>query len=266
MHRVRIPAGMQEGERLILQKAEAHYVANVLRLRKGDEVQAFDGAGHAFRLRLLTVCPAMVEGQLIATLPSWKEEGLQIVLGQGVSKGAKMDLIVEKCSELGLTTLVPVYTERTVVRDTGREAAKLARWRRVAASAARQCGRRVFLDLQPSVTWQDFCITYRCAPVKIVCWEEEQTRGLRQVLEGLAGQSPVVVLIGPEGGLTPSEVAVAQSHGFISVNLGPHRLRSETAAIAMTSIIRYSLGELEPRREKDGYTGGERSYEGAGDW
>jgi 16S rRNA (uracil1498-N3)-methyltransferase len=249
MYRVRIPSGGQEGERLILQKAEAHYVANVLRLRKGDEVQAFDGAGQAFRLRLLTVCPALVEGQLTAMLPSWEDGDLQIVLGQGISKGAKMDLIVEKCSELGLTTLVPVYTERTVVRDTGRDAAKLARWRRVAEAAARQCGRRVFLELQTSVTLRDFCATYRWAPVKLVCWEEEQQRGLRQVLEGLARQSPVVVLIGPEGGLTPTEVAMAQSHGFLSVSLGPRRLRTETAAIAMTSILRYSLGELEPHGE-----------------
>jgi 16S rRNA (uracil1498-N3)-methyltransferase len=191
----------------------------------------------------------MIEGQLLTRITSRQEEGSQLVLGQGIPKGPKMDLIVEKCSELGLTTLVPVYTERTVGRDTGREEAKLRRWQRVAEAAARQCGRHVLLDIQPPLSLRNFCVTYNCAPVKIVCWEEEQERGLRQVLDKRVGQSPVVLLIGPEGGLTPEEVAVARSCGFISVNLGQRLLRTETAAIAVTSIVRYSFGELEPRGE-----------------
>jgi 16S rRNA (uracil1498-N3)-methyltransferase len=230
----------------MLPKNEAHYVANVLRLAAGDEVQAVDGGGQAFRLLLLTVSPAVVEGQLIAAMATTGESGPQLVLGQGLPKGSKMDLIVEKCSELGLTTLVPVYTERTVVRDTGRATTKLTRWRRVAEAAARQCGRRVFLELYPPVSLQDFCVTYRFAPVKLVSWEEERQQGLRQILQMLIGQSPIVVLIGPEGGLTAQEVAVAQSYGFHPVTLGPCRLRTETAAIVVTSIIRYSVGGFEP--------------------
>jgi 16S rRNA (uracil1498-N3)-methyltransferase len=263
MHRVCIPTGVKAGERILLPKPEAHYVANVLRLRSGDEVQALDGAGHAFRLRLLTVSSAAVEGELVTTLTSREDEGVQLVLGQGVPKGPKMDLIVEKCSELGLTTLIPVYTERTVGRDTARAAAKLPRWRRVAAAAARQCGRQVFLEVQAPVSLRDFCVTYEAAPVKIVCWEEEQKQGLRQVLERGTGQSPVVILIGPEGGLTPEEVALAQSHGFLAVSLGWCLLRTETAAIAVTSIIRYSSGALEPQRES---SGGKHHDEGASGW
>jgi 16S rRNA (uracil1498-N3)-methyltransferase len=85
--------------------------------------------------------------------------------------------------------------------------------------------------------------------MKLVCWEEEQQQGLWHVLERLAGQSPVVVLIGPEGGLTAQEVALARAHGFVTVSLGPHVLRTETAAIAITSIIRYSMRALEPQGE-----------------
>jgi 16S rRNA (uracil1498-N3)-methyltransferase len=251
MYRVRIPPGMQVGEQLTLPTSEAHYVAHVLRLQSGDDVQAFDGAGQAFQLRLLAVSLAGVEGQLLTALPSWEETTRPIILGQGLPKGAKMDVIVEKCSELGLTTLVPLQTERTVVQVAGREAGKLARWRRVAEAAARQCRRQVCLDLQAPVSLEDFCATYHTAPVKIVCWEEEQTQGLRQVLHTLAGQSPIVVLIGPEGGLTAQEVAVARSYGFLPVSLGPRLLRTETAAIAVTSIIRYSLGEFEPQGESE---------------
>jgi len=159
-----------------------------------------------------------------------------------------MDLIVEKCSELGLTTLVPLYTDRTVVHEAPeRLAGKMARWQRIAAAAARQCGRRTLLDVQPPRALRDFCVCYQSAPVKLVCWEEEQHYGMRQALACCTDQSPIVVLIGPEGGLTVDEVGIARAHGFTTVSLGPRVLRTETAAIVLTSIVRYSLGELEPQ-------------------
>jgi 16S rRNA (uracil1498-N3)-methyltransferase len=176
---------------------------------------------------------------------------MPFILGQALPKGGKMDLIVEKCSELGLTTLVPLYTDRTVVRETPeRLARKMARWQRIAAMAARQCGRRTLLDVQSPMALGDFCKRYRSAPVKLACWEAEQHHGMRQALAGLTDQSPIVVLIGPEGGLTVDEVGIARGHGFTTVSLGPRVLRTETAAIVLTSVVRYSLGELEPQGER----------------
>lgn len=251
MHRVRIPPGMQNGDTVTLPATEAHYVAHVLRLRVGDTITAFDGAGQEWQLQLIEVSTTTVQGQVRTTQAPATACLKPVVLGQALPKSAKMDLIVEKCSELGLTTLVPLHTERTVVREVpGRMQTKLARWRRVAAAAARQSGRRTLLDLQPPRSLPDFCAHYRSAPVKIVCWEGEQHRSLRQALDTGVDPSPLVVLIGPEGGLTTDEIAIAQTHGFLPASLGPHILRTETAAIAMISIIRYSLGELEPRGER----------------
>lgn len=250
MHRVRIDPGRQAGDLVALPKAEAHYVAHVLRLRAGDELCAFDGAGQLYQFRLTSVSATTVQGQLMTAVPGGIVCPKPLVLGQALARGAKMDLIVEKCSELGLTTLVPLYTTRTVVRQVPqRLGEKVARWQRIAAAAARQCGRSTLLDLLPPMTLVDFCAHYSAVPVKLVCWEEERQQGLRQVLDRLADQSPVVVLIGPEGGLTAQEVAVARAQGFVTVHLGPYTLRTETAAIAVTSIIRYSLGELESQGE-----------------
>ncbi len=163
-----------------------------------------------------------------------------------------LDLIVEKCSELGLTTLVPLYTDRTVVREVPeRLPGKMERWQRIAAAAARQCGRRTCLDIQLPMALGDFCGRYRSAPVKLVCWEEERHHGMRQIFEKLTGESPIVVVIGPEGGLTVHEVERAREHGFTTVGLGPYLLRTETAAIVLMGIVRYSLGELEPSGEHD---------------
>jgi 16S rRNA (uracil1498-N3)-methyltransferase len=211
-------------------------------------IAAFDGAGREWHLQLITVSAPTVQGQ-VKTLHTPATICLRpVVLGQALPKSPKMDLIVEKCAELGLTTLVPLYTERAVAREVpGRMQTKLARWRRVAEAAARQSGQHTLLDLQPPCSLPDFCAHYRSAPGKIVCWEGEQHRGLRHALSTCLDSSPLVVLIGPEGGLTPDEIGIALAHGFLTASLGPHILRTETAAIAITSIIRYSLGELEPQ-------------------
>lgn len=251
MHRVCVPPGTLDQAAVTLPPAVAHYVIHVLRLQVGDELGAFDGTGQECRLRVTRISPTHVQGERVAWLATAAPSPMPFILGQALPKGTKMDLIVEKCSELGLTTLVPLYTNRTVVRETPeRLAGKMARWQRIAAAAARQCGRRTLLDVQSPMALRDFCVRYRSAPVKLVCWEAEQRHGMRQALARLADQSPIVVLIGPEGGLTVDEVGMAREYGFTTVSLGPRVLRTETAAIVLTSVVRYSLGELEPQGER----------------
>jgi 16S rRNA (uracil1498-N3)-methyltransferase len=251
MHRVCVPPGTLDQAAVTLPPAVAHYVIHVLRLRAGDELGAFDGTGQECRLRVTSISPTHVQGEKVAVLATAAPRPKPFILGQALPKGTKMDLIVEKCSELGLTTLVPLYTDRTVVRQAPeRLAGKMARWQRIAAAAARQCGRRTLLDVQSPMALGDFCVRYRSAPVKLVCWEEEQRHGMRQALARLVDQSPIVVLIGPEGGLTVDEVEMAREYGFATVSLGPRVLRTETAAIVLTSVVRYSLGELEPQGER----------------
>ena len=250
MHRVCVPAETLRQPIITLSPSVAHYIRHVLRLRVGDEITVFDGAGQECLVRLTSVAGTHVQGERLASLAPAGPALQPCILGQALPKGAKMDLIVEKCSELGLTTLVPLHTERTVVREAPeRLATKMARWQRLAVAAARQCGRPTLLDVQPPMALRDFCVRYGSAPVKLVCWEEERQQGMRQVLARVTGESPIVIVIGPEGGLTVHEVEMARAEGFITVSLGPHLLRTETAAIVLTGVVRYSLGELEPSRE-----------------
>jgi 16S rRNA (uracil1498-N3)-methyltransferase len=251
IHRVCVPPETLRQSIIMLSPPLAHYVRHVLRLRVGDDIIAFDGTGQECLIRLTSVAATHVQGERLALLAPTMLAPIQLILGQALPKGPKMDLIVEKCSELGLTTLVPLHTERTVVREAPeRLATKMARWQRIAAAAARQCGRRTLLDVQPPMALRDFCLCYGSAPVKLVCWEEERRQGIRQILESLTDQSPIVILIGPEGGLTVHEIEMARTEGFITVSLGSHLLRTETAAIVLTGIVRYSLGDLEPSRDR----------------
>ncbi|MGE3540016.1 MAG: 16S rRNA (uracil(1498)-N(3))-methyltransferase [Candidatus Tectimicrobiota bacterium] len=250
MHRICVPPSLLDVPHMAFPQHVAHYLHHVLRLRVGDELAAFDGTGRECQIRLTCVSPAAVLGERLTALPMPTQAPKPLILGQAMPKGTKIELIIEKCSELGLTTLVPLYTTRTIVRDTPeRLAGKMARWQRLAMAAARQCGRRILLDIAVPMSVAEFCAAYDRAPTKLVCWEEERQQGLQAVLAQQGGRSPVVALVGPEGGFTREEVDLARQAGFRSVTLGPRILRTETAAIVLTSIVRYSLGELEPESE-----------------
>ena len=247
MHRAYVAPGILDESVISLPRDTGHYVVRVLRLRVGDQIGLFDGNGRECVVRLTHVSAGLVQGERVALLASSPPCSKVVVLGQGLPQGARMDWIVEKCSELGLSTLVPLQTELSVVRSVGqRMTEKMARWQRIAAAAAGQCGRRTLLELGTPSSLADFCARYDAAPVKIICWEQEKSRGIRQVLETGDDRYPVAVLVGPESGFTEDEVAVAEAHGFVPVSLGPRRLRTETAAVAVTGIIRYSRGELDP--------------------
>ena len=251
MHRIRLNTTPQTGACVTLPAAQAHYVARVLRLRAGDTIAAFDGAGHEWHLRLIRVSGKQVQAEIIDSQFAETMALAPVILGQAVPKSTKMDLIVEKCSELGLTTLVPLYTARTVARETPeRLPARIARWQRIAEAAAKQCGRHTLLDVQAPQSLADFCQHYHTATAKLLCWEGERQGGIRQLLESRREADSYVVLIGPEGGWTDTEVDLARAHGFVPVSLGPRILRTETAAMAITSLIRYSRDELAPSGER----------------
>lgn len=246
MRRIRLMAPPSADGMVTFAPPEAHYAARVLRLRVGDEVAAFDGRGSEWRVRLIAVAPDRLQGELITSVVPTGTPLSPLILGQALpNKTSKVDLIVEKGSELGLTTFAPLYTARTVMHK-GRLETKLSRWERIAEAAARQCGRRILLDIHPPQPFDDFCIAYQSAPTKIMCWEEESQRGIRDVLEAPIPTGSIVVLVGPEGGWTEQEVIQAQAHGFTTISLGPRILRTETAAITLVSLIRYAQGDLSP--------------------
>ena len=220
-----------------LNREQTHYVSRVLRLRNGDRLFLFDGKGERREAVVTDINPR--NAILLCTLrvSATAESPLRITLFQGLPKGEKMDLIIQKVTELGTHAVVPVITERTQVHKTGRT----ARWRRVAEAAAAQCGRSTVPTISDPMTVQA-ALKYRRSP-GIVFWEEEAPP-----LSRLANLRPsggeLCVLVGPEGGLTETEVTQAEVSGFRRAGLGPRLLRTETAAIVTVALVQHLYGDL----------------------
>ncbi|MGY4819870.1 16S rRNA (uracil(1498)-N(3))-methyltransferase [Pseudomonas chlororaphis subsp. piscium] len=221
-----------------LPEAQAHYIGRVLRMAEGDALQLFDGSGNEFRGKLLEVGKKRVVVQLDESFAGQVESPLQIHLGQGLSRGERMDWAIQKATELGVSEITPIFSERCEVRLKDERADKrLAHWRQVAVSACEQCGRSRVPVIHPPVLLADW-IKQTQADLKLV---------LHPVAEPLvshAKPATLAFLIGPEGGLSDAEVDQAQGAGFLPARLGPRVLRTETAPVVALAVAQQLWGDF----------------------
>jgi 16S rRNA (uracil1498-N3)-methyltransferase len=170
---------------------------------------------------------------------------VSITLGQGLPKADKFEWVVQKTTELGVAEIVPLLTERVVPQLSARHGTpKVARWEKLAREASKQSGRSTVPRLSPPRSLEGFYASYQRADLKLVLWEGEGTRRLRTALAAFAPVTSVAVVVGPEGGLTPREVAQGESYGFIVVGLGERILRTETAGLVAVALLQYQFGEI----------------------
>ena len=233
---------------LPLAEADIHHLRDVLRLAPGDEIVVV-AAGAARVVRLTQVGEA-VRGVVLAEVPAPALP--RVTLVQALVKGEKMDTVIRQTTELGVTRVVPFDAERSVVRlDAAKADSRAARWRRVAAEAAKQSQRTDIPEVTTPVPAAEVpgILT---ADVVLVCWEEEGAAlGIGDALSaaGAGAGTSVAVIVGPEGGLTPGEVSHFRSEGARVVSLGPTVLRTETAGVVATALALYELGGLGARHE-----------------
>lgn len=232
----------------LISGSELHHLKDVLRLKKGDKVIVFDGKGLEFIGNIETVGKDEVRIIIEKQLYDSKESRFEIILAQGIARGEKMDIIIQKATELGVSRIIPFAASRVVPKFRGGEqiAKKTKRWQRIALEAAKQCRRDIVPQIEEPTTFAEVLKRYSHCPerhIKLISWEGEKNNILKDILkpEGFSG---CVVLIGPEGGFSEDEVIEAKKAGFLPVTLGPRILRTETAAISIAAIVQYELGDM----------------------
>ncbi len=221
-----------------LPEAQAHYIARVLRMAEGDALQVFDGSGQEFRGTLVEVGKKRVRISLDDSFAGQPESPLRIHLGQGLSRGERMDWAIQKATELGVNEITPIFSERCEVRLKDERADKrLLHWRQVAVSACEQCGRSQVPVIHPPVLLADW-IKQTQADLKLVL------HPVAEPLESHAKPASLAFLIGPEGGLTDAEVAQSHGAGFLPARLGPRVLRTETAPVVALAVAQQLWGDF----------------------
>ncbi len=244
MPRIFVQPGEINGDSVTLPETEAKRLSRVLRMDTGDAVTLFDGAKE-YHSEITSIGTKSATLKITGSSERNSEPPITIVLGQGLPKGEKLEWVVQKATELGVSAVVPVLMERSIRRPDTKDAARqLERLRKIAVEAAQQSGRMRVPEVPCMMDLPMFLQHASDADLKIVLYEGEKTASLRKVLHCIPAATSVYLLIGPEGGLKEEEVTEAEAAGFIPAGLGPRILRTETAGLAALSIIQFELGDM----------------------
>lgn len=237
--RIFTPQHMTSGQILALEESPSHHLIKVLRMQAGRELILFNGQGGEFQARIDTLHKKQVDVLIGSFTADNRQSPLQLNLAIGLSRGERMDWVLQKATELGVTHITPLITERTEVKLSGeRQDKKIQHWQQVIVSACEQCQRNLLPVLAD--------------PIRLDDWIDNVDSELRFVLhhrdsQGLSAEkapASVTLLIGPEGGLSEKEISQALAQNFQALTLGPRVLRTETAPVAAISLVQYLWGDF----------------------
>ncbi|HCP15360.1 MAG TPA: 16S rRNA (uracil(1498)-N(3))-methyltransferase [Peptococcaceae bacterium] len=260
MERFYVPAWeLDHHEARICGEAFKH-LSKVLRLQPGDEVEIFDGAGKGFKGQIREITQNEAYVALTAAVAQRRESPLRTCLVQGIPKGEKMEWVVQKATELGVSELIPLEMSRSIVKfdNDKKRKERQERWQKVAAEAARQCGRLIIPKIHMPQSLKTFLVRLGDEDLLLIPWEEggaalsdffeaheAQRASITEAVSKESTQSRgcLYLMIGPEGGMDASEVEQAKARGGVNVTLGPRILRTETAGLMLLSVIQYQWGD-----------------------
>lgn len=236
---------MLEANPVVLEGELYRHISRVLRLGPGDLLTLCDGRGKDYSGVIMSSDGRSVTVEITGISELLPPRTTPVItLIQGLPKGDKFDLIVQKATELGAADIIAFHAARSIVRISAAQAGqRIARWQKIATEAARQSERTDIPNIVLAENLED-ALRMGNRSVNIMLWEREKEHRLRDMMDGLPVPAGIGVLVGPEGGFTENEVSVAGGNGFAPVSLGPRILRTETAGLAMIAILQYQWGDL----------------------
>ena len=218
---------------------EAKHMSKVLRLAVGDSVEVCDGSGFTFPGTISSITKNEVEIALGEGMADESEPSTKVYLFAGLSKGAKMELVIQKSVELGVTEVVPVETEFAVAKE-----GKPERWQRIAFEAAKQCKRPTVPKVSEVLSFKQAVEMMKTLDVSLCAYEKEDKTGITEALNSVPSCKTCGIFVGPEGGFSEKEIEILSGENIPTVSLGKRILRTETAAIVLLTIVMHHFGEL----------------------
>ncbi|MTI66612.1 MAG: 16S rRNA (uracil(1498)-N(3))-methyltransferase [Firmicutes bacterium] len=244
MHRFFINKENIKGDLLVVEGEDVKHIKNVLRLNIDDKINVCDGEGSDYLVKISEISKKDIRCNIIKKYDTVKTP-LEIVLYQGMPKSSKMDLIIQKTTELGVSKIIPVMTKRTVVKinNKKKEKKKITRWEKIATEAAKQSKRGFIPKVEGIINFKDMINILSKEEDILVPYENENNIGIKRVLKNIEGNK-INIIIGPEGGFEEEEIEKLQEINSNIITLGPRILRTETAGFATLAVVMYELGDL----------------------
>lgn len=222
---------------------DVNHIGNVLRMKPGERIAVRDGSSVNYLCEIQSISPEEVVARILETEENKSELSARLYLFQALPKGDKMDFVIQKAVELGVSEIIPVATKRCVVKLDGKKAeAKVRRWNAIAQSAAKQSGRGMVPEVTEVMNWKEALAYASDLDVRLLPYElAEGIVKTKEILSGIQAGMRVGIFIGPEGGFERAEVEQGEAAGLLPITLGRRILRTETAGMTVLSILMYQL-------------------------
>jgi 16S rRNA (uracil1498-N3)-methyltransferase len=249
MHKFFVQKQNVSNSTAVIEGDDVKHIYKVLRLSTGEKVNINDCEGKEYLGQIEEVNKSKVVVSLIEELPVNNESPVDIYLYQGLPKSSKMDLIVQKATELGVKVITPVITERVVVKSEIGEFRKVDRWNRIALEACKQCKRTFIPRINTPIEFEELLSELETMDLIVVPYENENGFGIKNLIGEVKNQAKnevknIAIIIGPEGGFEDAEIQRLKAAGAYIVTLGPRILRTETAGFVCASLLTYELGDM----------------------
>lgn len=226
--------------------SDARHIKNVLRLGAGDVVGLYDGTGSEYEARITALSKQQVDVTVIQQSPRRSISKVQIGIGQALLKDKKMDGLIRQLTELGVTRFCPFISRRSVPRpDSKRLLSRVERWNKISKESLKQCRRGYVMEINDVLSFETLLDSANASDLKIAFWEEA-TESIQSIIDCKHNETvkSIFAILGPEGGFTSEEMAMAKEAGFLTASLGPRILRSETAAVSTSALLQYLFGDM----------------------
>ena len=241
MSRFFIPPESIKGNNIIINGREAHHILDVMRLEISDRIVAFDGTGKEYVGLIKNISRNSLTVEITETRTPTRKEVFEITLLQAIPKKEKMDYIIEKSTELGVHSIVPVITQRTIPNwNEPKRLSQVKRWEKIAKEAAKQCGRRDIPAISAISKFADAVKNFADFNMRLIAILSDDALPIKDAMAGFKS-GRIAIAIGPEGDFTLEEARAAKACGFKAISLGSRILKSDTAGLALLSILNYEL-------------------------